>query len=87
MAIAHSKVTAQGQVSIPAVVRRKLGIGPGSLLAWEEEGGRIVLHRAGRYSSEDAHRVLFPDRDPAPRTLEEIEEALQRHAKDHLARR
>src|ERR1035441_9357945 len=30
MAIAHSKLTAQGQISVPVDVRRKLGIGPGS---------------------------------------------------------
>jgi len=32
MAIAHSKVAAQGQSSVPAEIRRKLGIGPGSVL-------------------------------------------------------
>jgi bifunctional DNA-binding transcriptional regulator/antitoxin component of YhaV-PrlF toxin-antitoxin module len=29
MAMAQSKVTAQGQISIPVEARRKLGIGPG----------------------------------------------------------
>jgi AbrB family looped-hinge helix DNA binding protein len=38
MALAHSKVTAQGQISVPAEVRKKLGIGPGSILEWEEDG-------------------------------------------------
>ena len=33
MASARSKVTAHGQISVPAEVRRKLGIGPGSVLA------------------------------------------------------
>jgi len=27
----HSKLTAQGQVSVPAEVRRRLGLGPGSV--------------------------------------------------------
>ncbi|MGN6730352.1 MAG: AbrB/MazE/SpoVT family DNA-binding domain-containing protein, partial [Candidatus Binatia bacterium] len=36
MALAQSKVTAQGQISVPAEVRRKLGIGPGSVLEWDE---------------------------------------------------
>jgi len=39
MALAKSKVTAQGQISVPAAVRKKLGIGPGSTLEWVEEGG------------------------------------------------
>ena len=50
MALAHSKVTAQGQISVPVDVRRKLGIGPGSILEWEEEGGKMVVRRAGRFS-------------------------------------
>ena len=28
MAMAHSKVTAQGQISVPAEIRKKLGVGP-----------------------------------------------------------
>ena len=43
MAIAQSKVTAQGQISVPAEVRRKLGIGPGSVLEWDEDGEKIVI--------------------------------------------
>ena len=38
MALAQSKVTAQGQISVPLEVRRRLGIGPGSILEWDEEG-------------------------------------------------
>jgi AbrB family looped-hinge helix DNA binding protein len=52
MALAQSKVTAQGQISVPADVRKKLGIGPGSILEWYEEGDKIVVRRAGLYSSE-----------------------------------
>jgi AbrB family looped-hinge helix DNA binding protein len=55
MALAQSKVTAQGQISVPVEVRRKLGIGPGSALEWEEEGDAIVVRKAGRYTSEDIH--------------------------------
>jgi AbrB family looped-hinge helix DNA binding protein len=32
--IAESRVTAQGQISIPAEVRRRLGVGPGSVIEW-----------------------------------------------------
>jgi AbrB family looped-hinge helix DNA binding protein len=55
MAIARSKVTAQGQISVPLDVRRKLGVGPGSILEWEEDGDKIVVRRAGRFNSEDIH--------------------------------
>ncbi|MGH7878609.1 MAG: AbrB/MazE/SpoVT family DNA-binding domain-containing protein, partial [Candidatus Binataceae bacterium] len=52
MSIARSKVTAQGQISVPAEVRRKLGVGPGSVLEWDEQGHQVVVRRAGQYSSE-----------------------------------
>ena len=58
MTIAHSKVTAQGQISVPAKVRRKLAIGPGSVLEWSEEGDQIVVRRAGRFSSGSARSSL-----------------------------
>ena len=51
MAIARSRITAQGQVSVPAEVRRKLGAGPGTVLEWDEEDGAIVVRRKGRFSS------------------------------------
>jgi len=61
MAIAHSKVTAQGQISVPSEVRKRLGVGPGSLLEWDEQGDQIVVRRAGRYSSAEIHAAAFPD--------------------------
>ena len=51
MTIARSKLTAQSQISVPAEVRRRLGIGPGSILEWEEEDEKIVVRRAGRSCS------------------------------------
>jgi AbrB family looped-hinge helix DNA binding protein len=86
MALAHSKVTAQGQISVPSEVRRKLGIGPGSVLEWEEDGERIVVRRAGRHTSQEVHRALFPRR-PRPRTLEELEEGPRRYVRGRHARR
>ncbi len=59
MAIALSKLTAQGQISVPAEIRRKLGVGPGSVLEWDEQNDQVVVRRAGRYTSDDVHRALF----------------------------
>ena len=86
MALAHSKLTAQGQISVPATVRRKLGVGPGSVLEWEAEGGQIVVRRAGRFSSEDLHRALFA-KAPKVRTLQELKEGPRRHGRARHARR
>ncbi|MGH9834075.1 MAG: AbrB/MazE/SpoVT family DNA-binding domain-containing protein [Blastocatellia bacterium] len=86
MVIAHSKLTAQGQISVPAEVRRKLGIGPGSVLEWEEDGEKVVIRRVGLYTSEDVHRALFL-KPPKTRTLEELKDGVRRYVKGRYARR
>ena len=80
MPIAQSRITAQGQVSVPAKVRAKLGVRPGSVLEWTESEGAVVVRRAGRYSSQDIHRALFAAQ-PAARTLAELKEGIRRHAR------
>jgi AbrB family looped-hinge helix DNA binding protein len=84
MAIAYSKLTAQGQISVPIEVRRRLDIGPGSVLEWEEDGERMVVRRAGRYTSEDVHEALFEEA-PEPKTLEELKEGVRRSVKSRHA--
>lgn len=86
MALPQSKVTAQGQISVPAEIRRKLGIGPGSVLEWDQDGEQVLVRKAGRYSSEDIHRALF-GRRPKARTLEGLKQAIERHVRDKHARR
>jgi AbrB family looped-hinge helix DNA binding protein len=86
MALPHSKLTAQGQISVPSEVRRKLGIGPGSLLEWDQRGADVIVRRVGTYTSEDIRRALFPKR-PRRRSLAELKKALERHArKKHASR-
>lgn len=87
MSLPQSKVTAQGQISVPAAIRRKLGIGPGSVLEWDAEGETVVVRKAGRYSFEDIHRALFPKRPEEPHTLEELKEGIGRHMREKHARR
>ena len=87
MAIAQSKVTAQGQISIPARIRQKLGIGPGSILEWDEQGENIVIRRVGQYSSEDIHKAIFPHGTPATKRLNEFEEGIRSYMKKRHARR
>ena len=87
MALAHSKVTAQGQISVPAGVRRKLGISPGSILEWDEDGGKIVVRRSARFTSQDIHRALFPERAPKSRTVDDMNEGIRRYVRERHARR
>jgi antitoxin PrlF len=86
MPLAHSKLTAQGQVSVPAKVRQRLGIGPGSVLEWDDDGDRVVVRKAGRYSSEDIHRAIF-SRTPRPKALEDMKDGIRQHIKKRHAGR
>ena len=86
MALAHSKLTAQGQISVPAKVRRKLGVGPGSVLEWDDDGEQVVVRRVGRYTSADVHRSLFPA-PPTPKTIAELKEGVRQHIKKRSASR
>lgn len=86
MKVARSRLTGQGQISVPAQVRRRLGLGPGSLLEWDVEGERVTVRRAGKFTFEEIHRALFPV-TPKPRTIEEIDEGVRRHIRKKHARR
>ena len=87
MAVARSRLTAQGQISVPAEIRKRLGIGPGAVIEWDDATGEVIVRRAGNYSSEDVHDALFDRRAPAPRSLEELKEGVRRYVKGRHARR
>jgi antitoxin PrlF len=85
MATAHSKLTAQGPISVPAEVRKKLGLAPGSVLEWLEEGAHYVVRRATRHTSEDVHHALFAKgSEPAP--LSELKAGIKQRVKRKYAR-
>lgn len=86
MPLARSRVTAQGQVSVPARIRQKLGVTPGSVIEWDEDGDRVVVRRAGRHSSEDIHKALF-GRPPARRSLKELKAGIAAAVRKRRARR
>lgn len=86
MPFAVSKLTAQGQISVPAPVRRKLGVTPGSVLEWNEEAGKIVVTRAARCTSEDIHQALFGTATPHRRTLREMKQGVRRYLRKRHAR-
>ena len=87
MALAQSRLTAQGQISVPAEVRRRLGVGPGSVIEWEQEGDKLVVRRAKKYSMQDLHSAVFPKGPPARRTDEQLREGIKNHLRKKHARR
>jgi AbrB family looped-hinge helix DNA binding protein len=86
MAIAQSKVTAQGQISVPAEVRRKLGIGPGSVLEWDEKNNEVIVRRAGKYSSLDVHEAIFGSLKKKPRRPPNAKEGIRKFMRKRHAR-
>ena len=82
----QSKVTAQGQVSVPAEVRRQLGLGPGSVLIWELREGEFVVRRAGKTTSADIHAALFGAGAPARKAVD-VKTAIRKYVRRRHARR
>ena len=73
-------------MSVPAEVRRKLGVGPGSLLEWNEEGNAVVVRRSGRYTSAEVHRAVFGHENLPPRSIAELKEGIRKHVRARHAR-
>lgn len=73
-------------MSVPVQVRRRLGVGPGSLLEWDEDGNAVVVRRAGQYSSVEIHQALFGHERPASRSLSELKAGIRRHVRRRHAR-
>ena len=81
----QSKITSQGQVSIPARIRRKLGLTPGSTVEWCDRGSEVIVRRATKHSSLDIHQAIF-SLPPEPRTVEEMDAGIRSHLRRRRAR-
>ncbi|MBI3915427.1 MAG: AbrB/MazE/SpoVT family DNA-binding domain-containing protein [Betaproteobacteria bacterium] len=87
MPLAQSKLTAQGQISVPVEIRKKLGVGPGSILEWDEKNDEIIVRRAGRHTSADVRAALFPDGSPERKASASVKEGIRKHIRQKHARR
>lgn len=86
MPFAQSKLTAQGQISVPAKVRKKLGVGPGSVLEWAEKNDEVIVRRAGRHTSMDVHDALFPDGNIKQKVPASVREGIRKDIRRKHAR-
>ncbi len=80
-----SRLTMQSQVSVPASVRRRLGLGPGSTMIWEESGEHVIVRRVGAYTSAAIHQAVFPDKPPR-KSLKQIKAGISAHIRKRHAR-
>jgi len=87
MVLAQSKISARGRTSVPAKVQEKLGIGPGSVLEWEQKGDAVIVRRASRYTSEDIHGAIFQRGMPPFKKSEDFDHGVRRYMKKKRVRR
>ena len=50
----NARVSEKGQVTIPKQLRERLGIRPGEVLDFEEEGGRLIARKTDSQDPVDA---------------------------------
>jgi antitoxin PrlF len=87
MATYTTKLTSQGQVSIPAEVRKVLGVGPGSAVEWEQRGNEVIVRRKTSYTWDDVHQALFPSgQGPVAKTLDELDAGKAAYVRERHAR-
>ena len=82
----QSKVTAQGQISVPAEVRRQLGVGPGSVLVWEWRDGAYVVRREGKCTSADIHAAVFGTAKPGRGRSIDVKAGIRKYIRRRHAR-
>ncbi len=70
----HAKITSKGQITLPAELRVKLGLLPGSRVSFEEQSdGSFVIRRKTRDVRELRGILQY---DGPPVTLEQMDEAI-----------
>lgn len=86
MSLAQSRITAQGQVSIPVSVMRQFGLGPGEVINWESLNGHLVIEKAGQFSLEDVQKALKLPKG-IHKTAAEIKDGIKAAVRAKYARR
>jgi AbrB family looped-hinge helix DNA binding protein len=56
--VGRTRITSQGQTSVPQEVRRQFGMGPGDEIIWSEEDGRLVVRVRGTHTLGDVRKAL-----------------------------
>ncbi|HYI25084.1 MAG TPA: AbrB/MazE/SpoVT family DNA-binding domain-containing protein [Thermomicrobiales bacterium] len=76
MVVSNTTITRKGQVTIPADVRRELGLQEGDQLSVERQGDTVVLRRATSVAQRTAG-ALAHYRKSRPLTADEEREAFE----------
>jgi antitoxin PrlF len=84
----QTKLTSQGQVSVPASVRAWLGLTPGAAIEWTQEADSFRVRRAVKHSTLEVHQALFPQGSSAApaKTLTQLKQGIGQHMRTKYAR-
>ena len=61
MEMSIAKVTSQGQITIPADIRKLLGIQPGGKVVFIQDGNRVMMANATIEAFEQMHAAFAPE--------------------------
>lgn len=81
-----SRLTRKGQVTVPAAIRRQLGLKQGDKVAFVQEGDAVTLKPAQSIADQTAGILAPYRRTPAPSPQEERAAFEQAVAEDVVAR-
>lgn len=82
----QTKLTSQGQVSVPAAIRHLLALTPGTAIVWTHDNGHIRVQRAVKHTTQDIHKALFGDTHHVePKTLRELKQGIATYIKNKHA--
>lgn len=83
--IARSRLTSKEQLSLPASIRRLLGVKAGDELVWlRSEDGRVLVEPSRRYTLTDIRAdvaALGPTRKAKPVPLRGLKQGIAAHAR------
>lgn len=87
--IAESRLSPQGQISIPAEVRRRLRLEPGGTIEWNAlDSGEIIVRPAQRPSFQEIRARFAHLRPVRTVTVEEMDAGVSKHIRmKHSLRR
>ena len=82
----ESGIASQGRISIPARIRQKLGLAPGSAIEWCERGDEVIVRWATKHASRDVHDALFAA-PPDAHEVGDMDEGIRAFLRRRPARR
>jgi antitoxin PrlF len=70
-----SRMTSKGQITVPAVVRKRLNVKPGDRLVFREDDGKFYIESATAWVDRTFGMLAHLAKGKPPATIEEMEEA------------